>query len=43
VKGIRLRKGWNTLTIKCVDVVLGWGVYCRLADEKGNPIAVTSP
>jgi hypothetical protein len=42
VKGIRLRKGWNTLTIKCVDVVLGWGVYCRIADEEGNPIAVTS-
>jgi hypothetical protein len=40
VEGVVLDKGWNTLTIKCVDVVLGWGVYCRLVDDKGDPIAV---
>ena len=41
VKDVNLQKGWNTLTIKCIDVVFGWGVYCRIVDGQGKPVAVS--
>jgi hypothetical protein len=42
VKGIALRKGWNTVVVKLVDVVLAWDLYFRFADENGNPMKVAS-
>jgi hypothetical protein len=36
VKGVDLKEGWNTILIKCVDVYGGWGVYCRIANDKGK-------
>lgn len=41
-EAFKLKKGCNTITIKCVDVILGWGVYCRIVDGKGNPIVISS-
>lgn len=38
--GIRLRKGYNHVVVKCVDVVQAWDFYFRLTDAKDRPIAV---
>jgi hypothetical protein len=41
VKGISLKKGWNRVVVKCVDVVLAWELYFRFADSSGRPMRVT--
>ena len=40
VEGLSLRKGWNRVAVKCVDVVFDWEFYLRFADKEGRPIAV---
>ena len=42
VTGITLKKGWNKLVVKVVDVVFDWAIYLRLADANGNPMKVLS-
>jgi len=41
VEGITLKKGYNRIVVKCVDVVLSWDFYLRLTDADGRPVAVT--
>jgi hypothetical protein len=38
VGGIALHEGWNKLVVKCVNVVAGWGMLARFADDNGMPI-----
>ncbi len=40
VGGIALKKGYNRVVVKCVDVVLGWNFYLRLTDAKDRPMVV---
>ena len=40
VGGINLKKGWNTILIKCVDVYGGWGIYCRITNAKEKAFEV---
>ena len=40
VENISLRKGYNRVVVKCVDVVLSWDFYFRLTDKDGKPMAV---
>jgi len=42
VPGIALKKGYNRIVVKCVDVVLGWNFYFRLADAKDRPMVVSA-
>ena len=39
IENIALKKGYNRVVVKCVDVVLGWDFYLRLTDKDGKPIA----
>jgi hypothetical protein len=39
IENVALRKGYNRVVVKCVDVVLGWNFYLRLTDKDGKPIA----
>ena len=41
VEGVTLKKGYNRVVVKCVDVVLSWDFYLRLTDADGRPVAVT--
>jgi len=41
VRGVSLKKGWNVIVVKVVDVVKKWGFYGRFSDAKGNPMKVT--
>jgi hypothetical protein len=40
VTGITLKKGWNKIVVKVVDVVFDWAIYLRLADSNNNPMKV---
>ena len=40
IEGIVLKKGYNRVVVKCVDVVLGWNFFFRLTDKAGKAIAV---
>jgi len=40
IENITLKKGYNRIVVKCVDVVLGWNFCLRFADKDGRPIAV---
>jgi hypothetical protein len=40
VEGLRLRKGPNSLVLKCVNVTGGWGFYARLETSDGRPLEV---
>ena len=40
VTGITLKKGWNKIVVKVVDVVFDWAIYLRFADSNGNPMKV---
>jgi len=40
VTGIALKKGWNKIVVKVVDVVIDWAIYLRFADANGNPMKV---
>jgi len=40
IANITLRKGYNRIVVKCVDVVLGWNFFLRFTDKDGKPIAV---
>jgi len=40
VKGINLKKGWNTILVKCVDVYGDWGIYCRIANSEGKTFEI---
>ena len=40
IENITLRKGYNRIVVKCVDVVLGWNFFLRFVDKDGKPIAV---
>jgi hypothetical protein len=40
IGGIALKKGYNRVVVKCVDVVLGWNFYLRLTDAKDRPMVV---
>jgi len=40
VTGITLKKGWNKIVVKVVDVVKSWSIYLRFADSNGNPMKV---
>jgi hypothetical protein len=40
IENIKLRKGYNRIVVKCVDVVFGWNFFLRFADKDGKPIAV---
>ena len=42
IDGIKLRKGYNHVVVKCVDVVFDWEFYFRLTDKDGRPITVTA-
>jgi len=42
VTGITLKKGWNKIVVKVVDVVLDWAIYLRFADANDNPMKVLS-
>ena len=42
VTGITLKKGWNKIVVKVVDVVLDWAIYLRLADSNNRPMKVLS-
>ena len=39
-EGISLKKGWNTIVMKVVDVYGGWGAYCRIANSEGKALVV---
>jgi len=38
VEGIALRKGWNKVVVKCVNVRSTWGFILRIADERDRPL-----
>jgi hypothetical protein len=38
VEGIALRKGWNKVVVKCVNVRATWGFILRIADERDRPL-----
>ena len=40
VENIALKKGYNRIVVKCVDVVLGWNFFFRLTDKDGKAIEV---
>jgi len=40
VEKISLKKGYNRVVVKCVDVVANWNFFFRLTDKDGKPIAV---
>ena len=38
IDGIALRKGWNKLVLKCVNVRATWGFFARIADDQDRPL-----
>ena len=38
ITGITLKKGLNRIVVKCVDVVLAWDFYFRVADSQDKPL-----
>lgn len=38
--GVALKKGWNRVVVKCVDVIYDWDFYLRFATSDGKPILV---
>jgi hypothetical protein len=38
IDGIALRKGWNKLVLKCVNVHATWGFLARIADDQDRPL-----
>ena len=38
IDGICLRKGWNKLVVKCVNLKGTWGFIARIADEQDRPL-----
>lgn len=38
IKGIKLRKGYNLIVVKCVAVEKDWSFYLRLADADNQPL-----
>ena len=38
VEGIALRKGWNKVVVKCVNLRAMWGFFLRIADERDRPL-----
>jgi hypothetical protein len=38
IEGIALRKGWNKLVVKCVNLKATWGFILRIADEEDRPL-----
>ena len=40
IEKITLRKGYNRIVVKCVDVVFGWDFFLHFTDKDGKPIAV---
>jgi hypothetical protein len=41
VEGVALRKGWNTLVVKCVNIRGSWGMMARVADADDRPLVTT--
>jgi hypothetical protein len=41
VEGVALRKGWNTLLVKCVNIRATWGLMARFAAAKGRAFVTT--
>ena len=41
VDGITLKKGFNRIVVKCVDVVFGWDFYLRFADADYKAFVTT--
>ena len=41
VGGITLKKGFNRIVVKCVDVIYGWDFYLRFADADYKAFVVT--
>ncbi len=39
LEGIALRKGWNKVVVKCVNLRSAWGFILRIADERDHPLA----
>lgn len=39
VTGVNLKKGWNRVVVKCVDVVYGWDFVLRFAPPTDDPEA----
>ncbi len=42
VTAITLKKGWNKIVVKVVDVVFDWAIYLRFTDSSDNPMKVLS-
>jgi len=40
VEGISLRKGWNTIVVKCVNLKDTWDFFLRFSDKKNNPLII---
>jgi len=40
IENVALQRGYNRVVVKCVDVVVDWDFYFRLADKDGRPITV---
>jgi hypothetical protein len=38
IEGIALRKGWNKIVVKCVNLKSGWGFILRIADRRDRPL-----
>lgn len=41
VDGVSLRKGWNLVAVKLVNIKGGWEFFLRFADKDGRPLVVT--
>jgi len=39
IEGVALRKGWNKVVVKCVNLKGSWGFILRIADDKDRPLA----
>ncbi len=38
LEGIALRKGWNKVVVKCLNVRATWGFILRIADDRDRPL-----
>jgi len=38
IEDIALRKGWNKVVVKCVNLRATWGFFLRIADEQDRPL-----
>ena len=43
IENVALKKGYNRIVVKCVDVVRGWNFFLRLTDKDGKPLLVQAP